>query len=175
MILPILKFPNKILRTSAQEVVFPLSKEIQKLVKDMADTARNADGIGLAASQVGKPLRLVIVNLEKNGLNLFPLFNPRILKRSLRKTEVEEGCLSLPGIFGMVKRSKKITLEAQNLNGKKITFTDDGWVSRIIQHEVDHINGKLIIDYIKKYTKGEDIVKEWKEKGVNLLSSKNIL
>lgn len=166
MILPIIKFPNKVLRAPTQEVVFPLSKEIQKLVKDMADTVRNADGIGLAAPQVGKLFRLAVINLEKNGLNLFPLFNPKILKKSLKKAEIEEGCLSLPGIFGMVKRPKKITIEAQNAKGEKIRFTDDGWVARIVQHEMDHIDGKLIIDLIKKYTKGEEIVKEWKKQKV---------
>ncbi len=163
MILPILKFPNKVLRAPTQEVAFPLSKEVQKLVKDMADTVRNADGVGLAAPQVGKSFRLAVINLEKNGLSLFPLFNPKILKKSLIKVEVEEGCLSLPGIFGMVKRPKKITIEAQNAKGEKIKFTDQAWVARIVQHEMDHIDGKLIIDHIRKYTKGEEIIKEWKK------------
>ena len=140
-----------------------MSKEVQKLVKDMADTVRNADGVGLAAPQVGKSFRLAVINLEKNGLSLFPLFNPKIFKKSLKKVEVEEGCLSLPGIFGMVKRPKKITIEAQNANGEKIKFTDQAWVARIVQHEMDHIDGKLIIDHIRKYTKGEEIVKEWKK------------
>jgi peptide deformylase len=163
MILPILKFPNKILRTSAKEIIFPLSKEIIKLARDMADTVRAADGIGLAAPQVGKSVRLAVINLEKHGIDLFPLFNPKILKRSFKKEEVEEGCLSLPGIFGFVKRPKKVKIETQNIDGKKIVFEDDGWISRVIQHELDHVDGKLIIDHIKKFTQGKDIVKQWKK------------
>jgi len=166
MILPIIKYPNKVLRSPTEEAVFPLPNKIIKLAKDMLDTVRNADGIGLAAPQVGKSLKLVVINLEKSGLPSFALFNPKIIKRSLKKIEVEEGCLSLPEIFGMVKRPKKITIEAQNLKGEKIKFTDDGWVARVVQHEVDHINGRLIIDQIKKYTKGEEAVKKWKKENL---------
>jgi peptide deformylase len=71
-----------------------------------------------------------------------------------KKIEIEEGCLSLPGIFGMVKRPKKVTIQAQNLHGEKVEITDEGWISRVAQHEIDHTNGILIIDLIKKYTKG---------------------
>lgn len=162
MILPILKYPHKILRTPTEEVVFPLSKEMKKLTRDMADTVRNADGIGLAAPQVGKSVKLIVVNLEKSGSLLFPLYNPKIISKGFKKIEIEEGCLSLPGIFGMVKRHKKITVTGQNDKGETVKFTDDGWIARIIQHEIDHINGKLIVDHIKKYTKGEEIVKSWK-------------
>jgi peptide deformylase len=163
MILPIKKYPDKVLRTSTEEVVFPLSQEMKKLTLDMMDTVRAADGIGLAAPQVGKSVKLVIINLEKSGLELFPLYNARVVKKGFKKVDIEEGCLSLPGIFGLVKRPKKITVEAQNMKGEKITFEDDGWVARVVQHELDHINGKLIIDVIKKYTQGEEIVKSWKK------------
>lgn len=129
----------------------------------MIDTVRAADGIGLAAPQVGKSVKLVVINLEKSGLQLFPLYNARVVKKGFKKVEIEEGCLSLPGIFGLVKRPKKITVEAQNMKGEKITFEDDGWVARVVQHELDHVNGRLIIDLIKKYTQGEEIVKSWKK------------
>jgi peptide deformylase len=159
MILPILTHPNKILRQPTEPVAFPLSPEIQKLTKDMIDTVKKADGIGLAAPQVGKSVKLIIINLEKSGLPLFPLYNPKITSRGFRKIEIEEGCLSIPGVFGMVKRPKKVTIEAQNAEGEKISITDDGWISRVAQHEIDHINGVLIIDLIKKYTQGEDIIR----------------
>ncbi len=163
MTLPILIYPNKILRKEAEPVVFPLEKEVQKLIKDMINTVRESDGIGLAAPQVGKSLKLIVVNLEKNGVPLFVLINPKIISKGLRKTEIEEGCLSIPKVFGMVKRPKVIKVEAQNTEGKKIKFRADGWVSRVIQHEIDHINGVLIIDHIKKYTQGADLVEKWKK------------
>jgi len=163
MVLPILIYPNKVLRDPTQPVSFPLNKEIQKLTKDMTDTVRKADGIGLAAPQVGKSVKLIIINLEKNGVPLIALYNPKVVGKSFKKVEIEEGCLSIPGVFGQVKRPKKVTIEAQNAEGKTIKFTDEGWVSRVAQHEIDHINGKLIIDLIKKYTQGEEIVKGWKK------------
>lgn len=163
MILPIVTFPNKVLRAPTKPVTFPLSKEVEKLTKDMIDTVRNADGIGLAAPQVGKSLKLIVVNLEKNGVPLMVLYNPKIVSRGFKKTEVEEGCLSIPHVFGMVKRPKKVVIEAQNAEGKTIKFEDDGWIARVAQHEIDHIDGILIIDLIKKYTQGEEIVKDWEK------------
>jgi peptide deformylase len=163
MILPILTYPNDVLRNPTQPVKFPLSPEIKKLTKDMVDTVRQADGIGLAAPQVGKSVKLIIINLEKNNVPLMALYNPKIVGKSLKKTEIEEGCLSIPGVFGTVKRPKKVTIQAQNADGQVVKISDDGWIARVAQHEIDHINGKLIIDLIKKYTQGEDIVKNWKK------------
>jgi peptide deformylase len=164
MILPIKKFPDPILKTPAKDVVFPLSKEIKKLTKDMLDTVKKADGIGLAAPQVGKSLRLIIINLEKSGMQAFPLYNARIASKSGGKTEIEEGCLSIPGVFGLVKRPKKVVIEGQNFKGEVVRVTDDAWIARVAQHEIDHTNGVLILDYIKKFTQGQDIVNGWKEK-----------
>lgn len=158
MILPIKKYPDPVLRAKTEPVVFPLSPEIKKLTKDMMDTVQAADGIGLAAPQVGKSVKLIVINLDKSGIPLFALYNPKIKSKGFKKVEIEEGCLSIPGVFGMVKRPKKVTIEAQNHKGEKIKITDDGWVSRVAQHEIDHTNGVLIIDLIKKYTKGEELV-----------------
>lgn len=163
MVLPIITYPDPVLRKPTEPVTFPLPADVKKLTKDMIDTVRNADGIGLAAPQVGKSVKLIIINLEKNGVPLMVLYNPKILRKSFTKTEVEEGCLSIPGVFGMVKRPKKATIQAQNAEGKIIKFSDDGWIARVAQHEIDHINGVLIIDLIKKYTQGEEQVKQWKE------------
>ncbi|MCL5667373.1 MAG: peptide deformylase [Patescibacteria group bacterium] len=164
MILPVVTYPNKILRQPAEPVAFPLSKEIAKLTRDMIDTVRQQDGVGLAAPQVGASARLVVINLEKEGIPAFALYNPKIVSKSLKKAEVEEGCLSLPGIFGMVRRPLKVKISAQNAEGKKISFTDNGWVARVAQHEIDHTNGILIIDLIKNYTKGGEIAKKLKDK-----------
>ena len=163
MVLPILKYPHKVLREPAEPVTFPLSKEVQKLTKDMIDTVRNADGIGLAAPQVGKSLRVVVINLEKSGGPLLVLYNPKITSKGFKQVEIEEGCLSLPGIFGLVKRPKKVTIVAQNANGESLKFTDDGWVARVGQHEIDHLNGRLIIDLIKKYSQGEEKARKFAE------------
>ena len=163
MVLPILTYPNEILRKPTQPVTFPLSKEIQKLSKDMIDTVRNADGIGLAAPQVGKSVKVIVINLEKNGVPLMALYNPKVVSRGFKKVDIEEGCLSIPKVFGLVKRPKKVVIEAQNAEGEKVRFTDDGWIARVAQHEIDHIDGILIIDLIKKYTQGEEIVSEWKK------------
>ena len=163
MVLPIVIFPNKVLRMPTEPVTFPLSKEIKKLTKDMIDTVKKADGIGLAAPQVGKSVRLIVVNLEKNGIPLFPMYNPRVVRKGFKKFDLEEGCLSIPGIYGAVKRPKKVVIEAQNMEGQTMCITDDGWISRVAQHEIDHINGVLIIDLIKKYTQGEEVVKKWRK------------
>lgn len=163
MILPIVTYPNKVLRNPTESVSFPLSPAMKKLTKDMIDTVKAADGIGLAAPQVGKSLKLIIVNLEKSGVPLLALYNSKVVSKGFKKVEIEEGCLSLPGVFGMVKRPKKVTVVAQNEKGEVIKFTDDGWIARVAQHEIDHINGKLIIDLIKKYTQGEEQAKEWKK------------
>jgi peptide deformylase len=162
MILPIKTYPDPVLRKPTEPVSFPLPKEIKKLAEDMIDTVRKADGIGLAAPQVGKSVKVIVINLEKSGVPLAVLYNPKVIKKSFAKTEIEEGCLSIPGVFGMVKRPKKATIEAQTAEGKTVQFTDDGWIARVAQHEIDHINGRLIIDLVKNYTQGEEIVKEWK-------------
>lgn len=128
----------------------------------MLDTVKQADGIGLAAPQVGRSVKLIVINLEKNGVPPFPLYNPRIVSKAGGKVYLEEGCLSIPGVYGMVKRPRKVKIKAQNSKGQDIEIVDEGWVSRVAQHEIDHINGVLIIDLIKKYTMGEDKVKEWR-------------
>jgi len=88
MILPILTFPNEILRQPTQPVTFPLTKEVKKLTHDMIETVHKSDGIGLAAPQVGKSLKLIIVNLEKSDIPPFPLYNAKIVKKSFKKVEI---------------------------------------------------------------------------------------
>ncbi len=160
MILPIVTHPNPVLRAPTESVTFPLSSAIKKLTQDMIDTVRKADGIGLAAPQVGRSVKLVIINLEKSGIPLFALYNPRIISKGFKKIEVEEGCLSIPGVFGYVKRPKKVTIQAENHLGQTVEISDEGWIARVAQHEIDHVNGILIIDLIKKYTQGKELVKK---------------
>lgn len=149
MILPILSHPNSILRQKAREVELKEIKnyEIKKLIFDMKETVEVENGIGLAAPQVGHSLRIIVIFLENKKI---ALINPQITYFSLRKKKDEEGCLSIPGKFGFVKRSKVIKVKAFDENGKKIKFKAKNLLARVIQHEVDHLDGVLFIDKAEK-------------------------
>ncbi len=158
MILPIIKYPNEILRTQGKDVKFPASASVRKLVADMIETVQNAQGIGLAAPQVGVSANVIIINLGFKDLPVFAILNPRIIATSKKTTKLEEGCLSLPGVYGMVARPKQVTVSGYTIDGKKIEFEADGLLSKVVQHETDHVNGVLIIDKIIKYTEGEELI-----------------
>lgn len=162
MILPIAKLPAKVLRQPVENVNFPLNKQVRRLLKDMLQTVKKADGIGLAATQVSKSLNLALIYLAEAGVKPFFLINPKIVKASRATAEIEEGCLSLPGVFGLVSRPKKIAVEAQGLEGERITFSDDGWVARVMQHEIDHLNNILIVDKFEKLTRGEELLDKYR-------------
>ncbi len=164
MILPIAKLPAQVLRKPVEELKFPLKKDILRLIKNMHDTVISANGVGLACTQVSKSLDMALIYLEDAGLPAFPIINPKITKSSKVMTEMEEGCLSLPGVFGTVKRPKKITVEAYNTNGEKFTITDDTFLARVLQHEIDHLNNILIIDKFEKITTGEELLPKYAEK-----------
>ncbi len=164
MILPIAKLPAKILRTPTKPVHFPLKKDDLRLVRDMLSTVKKADGIGLAGPQVSRNLNMALIYLEEAGLPPFMVYNPTITYRSREQISVEEGCLSLPGVFGEVIRPKKITVEFQNLEGSTQTITDDGWLARVLQHEIDHLNCILIIDKFKKITRGKELIPKFLKK-----------
>jgi len=143
--LKILKQPNPILRKKSKDLSHKeiISPELGKLILDMIKTMIKTDGVGLAAPQIGGNIRLVVIN-AKDGA--FCLLNPKITKKSLLKELGQEGCLSIPGIFGQVKRHKKITVEYLDQNGKKIKLIAQGMMARVIQHELDHLEGVLFID-----------------------------
>ena len=161
MILPIAKLPAQILRKPTKDITFPLSKDMKRLIRDMLDTVKKAEGIGLAAPQISRDLNMAIIYLEEAGVPPFALINPVIKRHSKEAVEIEEGCLSMPGVFGMVIRPLKITVEAQDLKGKKITLTDDGWLARVMQHEIDHLHGTLIIDKLEKVTRGKELLPKY--------------
>lgn len=125
------------------------------MVQQMIESCRKVNGIGLAAPQIGKSIRLCIINLEHMGLPPFALINPKITKKSWKKVEMEEGCLSIPGLFGIVKRPQKVTVEALNLKGEKNKFVADGMLSRVVQHEVDHLDGILFTSKMIRQTSGK--------------------
>ena len=149
MILPIITLPNPILRQRARELNPDEIKTsaIQKLIFDMKETVGPAGGIGLAAPQVGLSVRLIVIALENK---LIALINPEITNFSWRKETAEEGCLSVPQKFGSVKRAKSIKIRALNENGEIIKFKAKDLFARVIQHEIDHLNGILFIDRAKK-------------------------
>lgn len=154
MILTIEKEPNqkqsnKILRDKAQKVpIEEISKpETQKLIDNMAHTMYRANGIGIAAPQIGVSKQIIIVEATNGPL---ALINPRLIKHSLTRVQSEEGCLSVPGIFGKIKRWKKVKVEALDRRGSKITLAPDNFTNIILQHEIDHLAGTLFVDKLKK-------------------------
>jgi peptide deformylase len=152
--LKLITIPDPILNKKTQPVKI-FDRALRDLAGQMIETCRQANGIGLAAPQIGKSIRLCIISLEHMGLPPFALVNPKIVKKSWKKVEMEEGCLSIPGVFGMVKRPAKIKVEAQNLNGEKNSFSADGLLARVIQHEIDHLDGILFTSKMSKQTTGK--------------------
>lgn len=140
--LKVLTDNNPILHKKSTAVA-EITNEIKQLILDMAETMKKEQGIGLAAPQVGQNIRLVVINTENGPL---ALINPKILWRSLRKETEEEGCLSCPQVFVPVSRSKSVFVTALLENGKKRTFKAKGLFARVIQHEIDHLDGILITD-----------------------------
>lgn len=151
-ILNIITVPNPLLKHKSLtlEKKAIKSSEIKTLMDDMAITMIKKDGVGLAAPQIGKNIRLAVIN-SKDGY-LF-LFNPKITKKSWSKEWGEEGCLSVPGVFGMVKRHKKITCIYLNEEGREIKIEVSGFMARVFQHEIDHLDGILFTQKAKKIKK----------------------
>ncbi len=140
---------NPILRTKSVKVS-KFDGELKKFVKDLKKIMVEKDGLGLAAPQVSKNIRVICITLNYGTPNatVIPMINPEILKLS-EETEVrEEGCLSLPGIFGKVERAKKITVEFLSDDGDKMILNLETLNARVVLHEVDHLNGVLFIDKV---------------------------
>ncbi len=143
IMLNIITHPNPILRKRSEEVTNLSAASVQTLIDDMIPTMFAADGIGLAAPQIGHNVRIIIVN-TKNGP--IPFINPIIHAFSFTKEGMEEGCLSVPGIFGVVTRSTEIDVSVTLRDGAAKRFVAKGLQARVIQHEIDHLNGILFID-----------------------------
>ena len=145
-LLPILEFPDPRLRTKAQPVA-EVDAGVRKLIDDMFETMYAAPGIGLAATQVNVHKRLLVIDISESHNQPLALINPEILKRE-GVEETEEGCLSVPGAYEKVKRAEKIRVRALDRNGKQIEFDADGLLAVCIKHEMDHLEGKLFVDYL---------------------------
>jgi len=147
----IITYPNEILRKKSNLVTLDEIKsgKIKKLIKEMRENLVDEKGIGLAAVQIGVHKRVVLVEVDEGEVNAY--INPVIKRKSLKKIAIEEGCLSVPGKHGYVKRSETIWLEALDETGKKLKLKARGLPAIVFQHEIDHTNGILFIDKIKKY------------------------
>lgn len=140
---------EKFLRQPTQPFDFArhTKKEIRELVKTMRQTMKAAEGVGLSANQIGLNVSLFVAQVENK---FYAIFNPKVVKRADGEMEAEEGCLSVPEKYGMVPRAEKIWLEGQSPDGKKIKIKAWGFLARVFQHEVDHLNGKLFIDHARE-------------------------
>jgi peptide deformylase len=161
--LPIVTIPDKGLRAKNHPVT-RFDGDLQRLIDDMIETLREANGVGLAAPQVGRPLRLAVIETlpdedeEGNEIEgtreLFVIINPEIFWTSRETTKGIEGCLSIPGYVGEVERAESIRVRGLDRHGRKMRMRLYDWTARIFQHEVDHLNGEL---YIDKLTAPENI------------------
>jgi len=146
MVLDILEYPDPRLRKIATPVAV-VTADIQKLVRDMAETMYAAPGVGLAATQVNVPKRVIVIDVSeaRDDLNVF--INPTIIAAD-GEAESEEGCLSVPGYYDMVRRAARITVQAQDERGRPFELTTGGTLAVCIQHEMDHLVGKVFVDYL---------------------------
>ena len=161
----ILTEPNKFLRQVSKKVDVVSNVE-RALMDDMLETMYDANGIGLAAIQVGVPKRIIVIDLEKKKNKNMPLFlvNPVIIKKNDKLTTYEEGCLSVPDQFAEIDRPNKCTVEYLDYDGKKKILDADGLLATCIQHEMDHLEGILFIDYLSKLKRDYIIKKLSKSK-----------
>ena len=156
----ILTEPNKILR-QVSNTVDKVGKEEQKLMDDMLETMYAANGIGLAAIQIGIPKRIIVMDLSKDDNKKEPRYfvNPVIKNKDNLKITYEEGCLSVPNQFAEIDRPKKCNIEYLDYNGEKKFLKAEGLLATCIQHEMDHLEGILFIDYLSKLKKSMIIKK----------------
>jgi len=144
-VLEIKKFNDKVLRKRCRKVK-RVNKKIKKLIVDMAQTMEKEGGVGLAAPQVGELKRVIVVRAAVKGKRVLVLINPKIKKKSGEKEIGPEGCLSFPGIFLEIKRAKEVVVEGLDYNGKKVRLKAKGFLARVFQHEIDHLNGILFFN-----------------------------
>lgn len=151
-LLPILRYPDSRLHTVAAPVA-RVDDQIRKLVADMAETMYEAPGIGLAATQVDVHRRIVVIDVSEDKSGLMALINPEILERSGEQV-CEEGCLSVPGIYEKVSRAERVKVRALNENGESFEFEADGLLAVCVQHEIDHLDGKVFVEYLSQLKLG---------------------
>jgi peptide deformylase len=146
-ILNVLRFPDERLRTKATPVV-EVNNDVKAIIDDMFDTMYDENGVGLAATQVNIHQRIVVIDVSEDKEQAYVLINPEIISHS-NDTEInEEGCLSVPGCYAKVDRYTEVTVKALDRDGKEFTLTATELLAICIQHELDHLDGKLFVDYL---------------------------
>ncbi len=164
-LLNILHFPDPRLRTVAKPVT-EFDDELRQLVNDMFETMYDAPGIGLAATQVDRHIRLLVMDVSEARNQPRCLINPQILEAD-GEEETDEGCLSVPGFYEKVRRAEHIRVRAQDANGETSEFEAEGLEAVCIQHEMDHLEGKLFVDYLSNLKRNRirsKLVKQQKQK-----------
>jgi len=159
--LEVIKLPHSTLRMKAHEIR-DFGADLQELVEDMIVTMREQDGVGLAAPQVNQSMRLIVVEYpeddssEDAAAKLFVMINPVIVKRSDETVIGIEGCLSVPDVVGEVERAVQVEVRGLNRYGKKMKVRANGWLARVFQHEIDHLDGVLFVDRATQVWKPSD-------------------
>lgn len=147
-LLPIIHYPDERLHTRAKAVT-AVDERIRQLVADMAETMYAAPGIGLAATQVDVHEQVIVIDISQDRSKLFSLINP-VITKAVGRAEHEEGCLSVPGIYEPVTRAERISVKFLNLEGKETTLEAEGLLAVCIQHEMDHLLGKVFVEYLSQ-------------------------
>ena len=158
---PLIILPDPVLRQVSSPIA-QVDDVVRKLSDDMLDTMYDAPGIGLAAVQVGIPKRMLVIDLHKEGEEKQPqiFINPEILRSSDERSAYEEGCLSIPDYYAEVERPAKVTVKYVDISGKEQLLETEGLLATCLQHEIDHLNGVLFIDYISRL-KREMVIKKF--------------
>ncbi|SHE60956.1 peptide deformylase [Seinonella peptonophila] len=148
----IVQYPNQVLKERSREVS-KFNDRLHKLLDDMAETMYDAEGVGLAAPQVGILKRVIVVDI---GEGLIEVVNPEIVERSGEQIDPPEGCLSIPGLLAEVRRAQWIRLRGMDRHGKPIELEAEGYLARAFQHEIDHLNGILFLDVADRIFRPEE-------------------
>ncbi len=162
-ILPIVIYGESVLRTSGRKMN-TFGDDLRQLVLDMIETAKAARGVGLAAQQINRLERVIIIDLSPldETQQAFALINPEVIWASADKVTMEEGCLSFPGLRFDVERAEAVKIKAQTIDGQQVELNAEGFLARVLQHEIDHINGRLFIDHLHPLKK-KFILKNWEK------------
>lgn len=148
-LLPILRYPDPRLKTVATPVT-QFDDQLEKLVKNMAETMYHAPGVGLAATQVNVHKRVIVIDVSDDNSQLVAFINPEIVSTSAESKPYEEGCLSVPGVYEKVERPATVRVKAQNLKGDWFEIECSDLLAVCIQHEMDHLNGKVFVEYLSQ-------------------------
>ncbi|MBI4206299.1 MAG: peptide deformylase [Betaproteobacteria bacterium] len=163
-LLPVLRYPDPRLHKVAARVT-RVDNEVRKLIKDMADTMYAAPGIGLAATQVDVHQRIIVIDISETRDQLRVFINPEILEAS-GQAEWEEGCLSVPGIYEKVRRAQHIKVQALGAEGERFTLEAEDLLAVCIQHEMDHLEGKVFVEYLSRLKQQRILAKlrkQWRQ------------